>query len=138
MELTYADITLSNSVDDSMARRGAIANTDVRQISVSALVASGAYMLTVDESIKTQLGLDVFETLEVELADGTRQECEIAGPVILRFKNRRTSCDALVLPGATGSSARCHSARRSRRAARFQDATTDRSSIETVHCRNKS
>ena len=101
MGLTYADITLSNSVDVGMARRGAIANTDVRQIKVSALVDSGAYMLTIDTSIKTQLGLEVFETLEVELADGTRQECEIVGPVILRFKNRRTSCDALVLPGVT-------------------------------------
>jgi len=101
MGLTYADITLLNSVDVGMARRGAMSNTDVRQINVSALVDSGAYMLTVDTSIKTQLGLDVFETLEVELADGTRKECEIAGPVILRFKNRRTTCDALVLPGAT-------------------------------------
>jgi len=101
MGLTYADITLSNSVDVGMAQRGAMANTDVRQVTVKALVDSGAYMLTIDTSIKTQLGLNVFETLEVELADGTRQECEIAGPVILRFKNRRTSCDALVLPGAT-------------------------------------
>ena len=101
MGLTYADITLFNSVDVGMARRRAMADTDVRQMKVSALVDSGAYMLTVDTSIKTQLGLDVFETLEVELADGTRQECEIAGPVILRFQNRRTTCDALVLPGAT-------------------------------------
>ena len=101
MGLTYADITLVNGVDAGMARRGKIKMQDVRQIKVSALVDSGAYMLTFDKSIQTQLGLDVFETLEVELADGTRQECDIVGPVHLHFKNRRTTCDALVLPGAT-------------------------------------
>jgi clan AA aspartic protease len=101
MGLTYAEITLANATDVGMARRGVIEKEDVRQMNVSALVDSGAYMLTFDETIKRQLGLDVFETLEIELADGSHQECEIVGPVILRFKNRRTTCDALVLPGAT-------------------------------------
>jgi len=101
MGLTYADITLANSYDETAFKKGFVAEKDIKKMDVKALVDSGAYMLTIDTSIKTQLGLDVFETMEVELADGTRQECEIAGPVILRFKNRRTSCDALVLPGAT-------------------------------------
>jgi clan AA aspartic protease len=101
MGLTYAEITLVNAGDAVMARRGAMRKEDVRQIKVTALVESGAYMLTIDTSIKTQLGLDVFETMEVELADGSNQECEIVGPVDLRFKNRSTTCRALVLPGAT-------------------------------------
>jgi clan AA aspartic protease len=101
MGLTYADITLVNSTDAGMARRGAIEKEDVRQMTVSAMVDSGAYMLTLDESAKTQLGLDVFETREIELADGSRQECEIVGPVDLHFKNRSTTCRAVVLPGAT-------------------------------------
>jgi len=101
MGLTYANVTLVNSVDAGMARRGAIENENVRRMTVSALVDSGAYMLTIDESTKTQLGLDVFETREVELADGSRCECDIVGPVDLYFKNRRTTCDVLVLPGAT-------------------------------------
>jgi clan AA aspartic protease len=73
----------------------------VRELKVSALVASGAYMLTISDLLNDQLGLDVRETLVVELADGTRQKCDIVGPVDLHFKNRRTTCDALVLPGAT-------------------------------------
>jgi len=101
MGLTYADITLVNSIDVGMAQRGAMGNADIRQMTVSALVDSGAYMLTVDESIKRQLGLNVFEIREIELADGSRTECEIVGPVNLRFKNRQTACLALVLPGAT-------------------------------------
>jgi clan AA aspartic protease len=101
MGLTYADITLVNSIDAGKSRHGEIGKEDVRQMNVSAMVDSGAYMLTIDESTKTQLGLDVRETLEAELADGFLQECEIVGPVDLHFKNRRTTCDALVLPGAT-------------------------------------
>jgi len=101
MGLTYAEITLINSVDAGMARRGKLKKKEIRQVKVSALVDSGAYMLTFDRSIQIQLGLDVFETLEVELADGTRQKCDIVGDVHLHFKNRQTTCRALVLPGAT-------------------------------------
>ena len=100
MGLTYADITLWNLFEVDLARTGRMEKDDVRKIEVSALVDSGAYMLTVDESIKTQLGLCVRDTREVELANGSHQECEIIGPIELRFKNRRTVCDALVLPGA--------------------------------------
>ena len=100
MGYVYADFTLTNATDAGMARRGAIANEDVREMKVSALVDSGAYLLTINEAINRQLGLDVWETREVELADGSHQSCEIVGPVNLRFENRMTSCLALVLPGA--------------------------------------
>jgi clan AA aspartic protease len=73
----------------------------VRKMEDSALVDSGAYLLTVDESIKSQLGLNVKEVREIELADASRCECEIVGPVDLYFKNRSTTCRAIVLPGAT-------------------------------------
>jgi clan AA aspartic protease len=101
MGLTYADITLANAADVDGARSGRIPKESVRKVEVSALVDSGAYLLTIDESIKTQLGFYVQEMREVELADGTRMECEIVGPVDLYFKNRATTCRALVLPGAT-------------------------------------
>ena len=97
----YADITLWNSFEVDLARTGRMEKDAVRKIDVSALVDSGACMLTVDESIKTQLGLSVKDLREVELANGSHCECEIVGPIELRFKNRRTICEALVLPGAT-------------------------------------
>ena len=100
MGYVYADITLANATDAGMARRGKLKDKDVRQMTVSALVDSGAYLLTIDETIKTQLGLDVFETREVELANGSHHICEMVGPVDLHFENRSTTCRALVLPGA--------------------------------------
>jgi clan AA aspartic protease len=101
MGLTYADITLANGTDADLAQTGRIEKDAVRKVGVSALVDSGAYLLTIDESIKTQLGLNVKEMREIELADGSRSECEIVGPVDLHFQNRSTTCRALVLPGAT-------------------------------------
>ena len=101
MGLTYAEITLANGTDVDLAQTDRLEKDSVRKMGVTALVDSGAYLLTIDESIKTQLGLSVKETREIELADGSRTECEIVGPVDLYFKNRSTTCRALVLPGAT-------------------------------------
>ena len=101
MGLTYADITLANGTDADLAQSGHLEKDSVRKMEVTALVDSGAYMLIIDESLKAQLGLNVKETREIELADGSRSECDIVGPVDLVFKNRSSTCRALVLPGAT-------------------------------------
>ena len=44
MGYVYADITLANATDAGMARRGKLKDKDVRQMTVSALVDSGAYL----------------------------------------------------------------------------------------------
>ena len=100
MGLTYAEITLINGDDLALAKRKFLPKSEVKQMTTSALVDSGAFMLTISDSIKRQLGLDVVELREVELADGSLAECEIVGPIDVRFKTRRTTCDAVVLPGA--------------------------------------
>ena len=60
---------------------------------------SGAYMMCINEHIKAQLDLPVVDTMEAELADGSLQVLEVVGPLIINFKNRTTSCNAVVLPG---------------------------------------
>ena len=100
MGLTYADITLISTDDLTLARKKFIPESDVKQVAVKALVDSGAFMLTISDTIKRQLDLKVIETLEVELADGSHAECEIVGPIDIRFKTRSTTCRAVVLPGA--------------------------------------
>ena len=66
---------------------------------VSMPVDSGAMMLSVNETIKVQLGLSVLDRQMGELADGSRQSFEIVGPVDIRFANRQTTVRAVVLPG---------------------------------------
>ena len=64
------------------------------------MVDSGAWTLVINEKIRAQLGLRVFETMTGTLADGTVTDYSIAGPVKVLWKNRSTNCDAIVLPEA--------------------------------------
>jgi len=99
MGLTYADITLANSSDCILARQGRLPDSDVKKVTVKALVDSGAYMLVINENIKRQLDLPVCDKRGAVLADGTTAGCDIVGPVDVFFKTRATSCRAIVLPG---------------------------------------
>ena len=101
MGLIYADITLQNSVDIEMFRRGLQPEGKVRQMNVKALVDTGALTLTINDKIAKQLDLAVQDRVVIELADGTRDKADLVGPVTIRFDNRITSCSALVLPDAT-------------------------------------
>jgi clan AA aspartic protease len=101
MGLTYAEITMVNGVEDGMAQRGIMKHEDVRQMTVSALVDSGANMLIISQAIADQLGLMIVESTNVELADGSISKCSIVGSVSIRFKNRKATSSALVLPGAS-------------------------------------
>jgi len=101
MGLIYSDIELINSDDLALVRRGYLKETEVRKMKVKALVDSGAMMLSVNETIKVQLGLPVLDRQMGELADGSKQSFEIAGPVDIRFANRQTTVRAVVLPGDT-------------------------------------
>ena len=99
MGLTYADITLANGDDYYQFKKGRLPREDVKQMTVNALVDSGAYMLVINESIKRQLDLPVYEERETRLADGSIAMCEIVGPVDIFFKTRATTCRAIVFPG---------------------------------------
>jgi clan AA aspartic protease len=97
--MVYANIELINSDEIALYRRGIITKDELKKEKVKALVDSGSYMLSINEHIKTQLDLKVYETRESVLADGTIKTFEIVGPVDIKFENRSTTCRAMVLPG---------------------------------------
>ena len=99
MGLIYAEIDLLNGGDVYLHRKNLIEEDEIRQIKVTALVDSGAYMLSINENIKTQLDLPVIENQLVTLADESTLEVEIVGPVEVNFENRSTTVRAVVLPG---------------------------------------
>jgi len=99
MGLIYSDIELINSDDLALVRRGYLKESEVRKMKVKALIDSGAMMLSVNETIKVQLGLPILDRQMGELADGSKQSFEIVGPVDIRFTNRQTTVRAVVLPG---------------------------------------
>lgn len=65
------------------------------------LVDSGAYMMAINESIQEQLDLPFIDTRKSITADGSILEHQVVGPIIVKFKNRTATCNALVLPGNT-------------------------------------
>lgn len=99
MGLVYAELDLSNGGDVYLNRQGLPDENEIKKVNVTALVDGGAYMLSINETIKTQLDLPVIEKQFVTLADESLIEVKIVGPVEVRFENRRTSVDAVVLPG---------------------------------------
>ena len=97
MGLVYADIELINSDDLSLANK--IGEEEVKRIHLNILVDTGAYNLCINENIQQQLDLPFVEKRKGQLANGHIEEYDFVGPVVLKFKNRRTVCYAMVLQG---------------------------------------
>ena len=101
MGLVYADIEMKNSFDVMLFENGNIKETEIKKINVSAMVDSGATMLSISENVCKKLGLKIKETRNSQLADGTVIEVGVTGPIELHYKNRWCNVDALVLPANT-------------------------------------
>lgn len=99
MGLVYADITLINCEDITLAKRNMIGEEEIRQLTINMMVDSGAYMMAINETIQAQLQLPYIEKRKSILADGSIKEYEIVGPVHVKFSNRTATCSAVVLPG---------------------------------------
>lgn len=99
MGIVYAEIELIRGADIVLFQEGYIQENQIKRVKVKALVDSGSYMLAINQTVKTQLNLQKVGEEEAELADGSRVTLEIVGPIDVRFQNRRTNVDAMVLPG---------------------------------------
>ena len=99
MGMVYADIELINTTDLENARRHIIGEDEVKRLRVEMLVDSGAYMMAINESIQSQLELPFIEKRKAVMADGSVQEFEVVGPVMVKFANRTGVCNAFVLTG---------------------------------------
>ena len=99
MGLIYADLELVSAGDVELHRQGYIKKDMIKKVNITALVDSGAYMMCINEHIKNQMDLMKIGTSEAEMADGTIAKVDVVGPLIVNFKNRTTSCNAMVLPG---------------------------------------
>ena len=99
MGIIYADIELINGYDLALARKKIIGDEEVKRIHVSALVDTGSIMLCINENIQEVLQYPVVDKRKAQLANNIIVECDVVAPVELRFKNRSTTCRAMVLPG---------------------------------------
>jgi clan AA aspartic protease len=99
MGLIRADLEITNLRDVILRDEGVIAQEKVRKMKINFLVDSGAYMLAINENVRTQLGLKKVDKRLAELANGETLELDVVGPLEVRFENRRGSFDAMILPG---------------------------------------
>ncbi len=67
MGLIYADITLINGEDLMLAKRHINGKEEIKQMTVSMLADSGAYMLAINESIQEQLQFPVIEKRKAQM-----------------------------------------------------------------------
>jgi clan AA aspartic protease len=101
----HTEITLKNGGDVIKAEEGLIQKTEVRQETMTAVVDTGAWtgtkgLLVINEETRIKLGLKPRGTDIVSLADGVTSSCTVVGPLEVWWKDRRATCDALVLPHA--------------------------------------
>ena len=94
----FAEITVKNVKDMGLAEAGHITENNVRSVTFTAIVDTGATTLVINEEIFNQLGLSVAETRDINLAGGGRIECKVTDPVHIQWKNRFAVVNAMVLP----------------------------------------
>jgi clan AA aspartic protease len=99
MGLVYTEITLENPIDAGMAVRGIIKESEVRKVTVNAMVDTGAWTLVMNEDIRAKLGLRVEGMRVTEVAGGAKATCSITEGVTIRWKDRFITMNAAVLPG---------------------------------------
>jgi len=99
MGLIRTEIELAKAADIANADEGIIDASQIRKVTVTALVDTGASMLVINEQVAQQLGLTIKDKTEIILADGSLKTAGIVYGVQVRFKTRRTTVDAIVVPG---------------------------------------
>ena len=102
MGYVYADIELTNEEDVVLHRRGLMPESGIKKVTCRALVDSGAWDLVINEAVQQVLDLPVIERRPVELADESVVDVDVVGPLQVRFENRTTIANAIVLPGTSG------------------------------------
>ena len=100
MGATYAEITLRNAGDITIAGRGLIKESEIRQVIVRSLADTGAGTLVITEAIQKELGLATKFIRESTVANGLKVTCKIAEQVEVSWEDRSMVCRPWVLPGA--------------------------------------
>jgi len=100
MGMIQTEIRLRNATDESKAREGLIREQEIRSITVTAVVDTGAASLVISEELREKLGLCIVEERSVKLADGRRTACKLTEAVEVHWKDRHWPCAAVVIPNA--------------------------------------
>jgi len=98
MGYVHAEIELISEYDVLRNYEGLLPEEEIRRVTTTALVDTGAWDLVINEEIRQRLNLPVVGKQPVKLADETVVEVDIVGPVAIRFEERTAITTAIVLP----------------------------------------
>jgi clan AA aspartic protease len=101
MGITYADIELIRAADLILVQEGYLTEDQIRRVQVTALVDSGSSMLAIPRSLARMLNLRKMDEIQTELANGDILQVDVVGPVEVRFQNRKTLVNAVVIEAET-------------------------------------
>ena len=99
MGLVYAEVELINSEDITLVKHHIIGREEIKRMNLNLLVDTGSYMLCLNESIQEQLQFPIVEKRKAQLSNGHLVECDVVSSMEVKFKNRRTFCNAMILQG---------------------------------------
>jgi len=100
MGIVYSEIKLINLVDKMKSQLGLIMEQEIRSMTVTAMVDTGAGTLVVNEAVCEKLGLEKKGKRSGILADGVRGFYDMAGPMEIWWKDRDFILDVMVIPNA--------------------------------------
>jgi hypothetical protein len=99
MGQVFTDITLRNSGDVTLAEHGYKQEEEIRQITLSILVDTGAGTLVITEAMQQELGLKARKVKAVRMANDASVNVRETDPVEVHWKNRSMVCRPWVIPG---------------------------------------
>jgi clan AA aspartic protease len=99
MGTVYADLTLRNLEDVTLAKEGFMKPENIRSVIVTAIVDTGAYSLMIDEQTEQKLGLGKTGEQRIRIANEERVVCPVTTPVEINWKNRQSVMRVITVPG---------------------------------------
>ncbi len=90
-------VKLTNAVDEALARRGQLAESQVRVYEIEALVDTGAIRCALPPFVADRLGLARVARYMAQYADGRLEEVDLTEGFVLEIMGRRTTEEALIL-----------------------------------------
>ena len=94
-------LKLKNLYDAKRAERGELSEKEIRQVTVTAMVDTGATTLVINKKIFNELGVDLMGEQKVTFANNAKETCNLTEPVGIYCNNRFVAMQALVVEDAT-------------------------------------
>ncbi|KAM3103527.1 hypothetical protein ACKFKF_00530 [Phormidesmis sp. 146-12] len=93
----YTQVTITNSADQEMIKRGVLAPQQLRQYQGRALIDTEVVRLVIPQTVAEQLGLRIRSQQLARFADGSEELVGVTEGIMIECEGRSTTDEALVV-----------------------------------------